>query len=130
MYVVFDLSTANTIRIVCLFPDKQSPIIYTAIEKNIALLSVYDAALTAVGVDTRAVEGIGVVVGVGTFTSTRIAATVANAIGYAAHIPVCAVSLEEAEAYSTVHARLAAVPVGEYISATYSGDPRIGTMTL
>lgn len=70
--------------------------------------------------------GIMVVVGVGGFTSTRIATVVANTFGYVLQIPLLAVSLDEAEDPQKLIFRLLKQPTGQYISAIYSGEANIG----
>ena len=70
--------------------------------------------------------GIMVVVGVGGFTSTRIATVVANTFGYVLQIPLLAVSLDEANDPQKLISKLLKQPVGQYISATYSGEANIG----
>ena len=70
--------------------------------------------------------GIMVVVGVGGFTSTRIACVVANTFGYVLQIPLLAVTLEESKEPQKLIAKLLSQPVGQYISAIYSGEANIG----
>lgn len=87
--------------------------------------------------------GIAVVVGVGGFTSTRVACVVANTFAYVLQIPVLAVkppslprrgtqgrSITDAtsgkiDVQKLIH-KLLKQPKGQYISATYSGEVNIG----
>lgn len=70
-------------------------------------------------------QGIGVVVGQGSFTATRLAATLANALAFALQIPVVAGSgTKEAE----WRERFANPPLQRYILPAYSGPPvRLGS---
>lgn len=94
--------------------------------KNIELLSVLHEALQESSVDQKAITGIAVLVGVGTFTSTRLAVTVANTFAYANQIPVVTVTVAQKDNFAGMEDMLAAATPGQFISATYSGDPRIG----
>lgn len=75
------------------------------------------------------VEGIAVLVGVGAFTSTRIATTVANTWAYSQKIPVIVVGLEEVSDLAALEQKLSQTEPGILISATYSGEPNIGKPT-
>lgn len=68
-------------------------------------------------------RGIAVRVGVGRFTATRIAVVFANTLGYALRIPVSAVHDQDPKSAFKI---LLAAPVGKYITAEYSAEPRLG----
>ena len=72
------------------------------------------------------VGGIMVVVGSGSFTSTRVACVVANTFGYVLKIPLLAISKEQAQYPQKLISELLKQPRGQYISATYSGEANIG----
>ena len=71
------------------------------------------------------IEGIFVVVGIGSFTSTRIATVVANTFAYALQIPLLAIQENEIDKVQGLIPKLLSQPKGQYISATYSGEPNI-----
>ena len=86
------------------------------------LLSLVDDLLKKMEIGLSDLQGIAVVVGVGKFTATRIATTVANTLALTLKIPVLGV-----EAFSdNIGSRLAQTPVGIYISAQYSAPANIG----
>lgn len=93
---------------------------------NKEILFFIDELLKDQRVDKKDVQGIAVVVGAGTFTGTRLAVTIANTFGYALQIPLLAISEQEAEDPQALIPRLLSRPKGEYLSATYSGEPRVG----
>lgn len=93
---------------------------------NRDLLLSIDSFLEASNLSVHDVEGVAVLVGVGAFTSTRIATTVANTWAYSQKIPVVAVSLEEAIDLAVLEQKLSQTEPGIFISATYSGEPNIG----
>lgn len=66
--------------------------------------------------------GLAVVIGKGKFTATRIAVTVANALAYALKVPVLTVD----GWVENLHDRIVEMPVGQYVSAKYSGEANIG----
>lgn len=92
---------------------------------NRELLSCVDDFLQEKKLDKKAVQGIMVVVGAGGFTSTRIATTIANSFGYVLQIPLLAIAKEQADEAQSLIPRLLNQPKGQYISATYSGEPNI-----
>ncbi|MFA6105388.1 MAG: hypothetical protein WC725_02190 [Patescibacteria group bacterium] len=69
------------------------------------------------------VEGMAVRVGVGRFTATRLACTFANVLAYSLQIPVIAV---EGDDLGEIVKKLKNTQIGQYISAVYSAEPRIG----
>ncbi len=85
--------------------------------------------LEASNLSVQDVEGIAVLVGVGAFTSTRIATTVANTWAYSQKIPVIAVGLDEIGDLAVLEQKLSHIESGILISATYSGEPNIGKAT-
>lgn len=93
---------------------------------NRELLMTIENFLQANTLGVQDVEGIATVVGVGSFTSTRIATTVANTWAYAKNIPILAIQAEEADDLILLEKKLTAASAGIFISATYSGEPNIG----
>lgn len=94
--------------------------------KNRTLLVAIDTFLQKQDTALANIEGIAVIVGEGSFTSTRIAVTVANTVAYARHIPVVAVTKEQSKDIPELMALFETTSAGTYISATYSGEPNIG----
>lgn len=93
---------------------------------NRELLAVIDDFLTANNLSIQDIEGVATVVGVGSFTSTRIATTVANTWAYAKNIPILAVQAEERADLTALEQKISQTSPGIFISATYSGEPNIG----
>lgn len=72
------------------------------------------------------ITGIGVVEGVGGFTSTRIATLVANTFAYTLNIPVIGISEEQfAHPDKTIIEACAKQSPGALLHPTYSGEPNI-----
>lgn len=71
-------------------------------------------------------KGIMVVVGSGSFTSERIGCVVANTFAYVRQIPLLAISIEDVDRVQELIPKLLKQPKGQFISATYSGEPNIG----
>lgn len=93
---------------------------------NRELLATIETFLIANNLSVQDVEGLAVVVGVGGFTSTRIATTVANAWAYAKNISVLAVKADEITDLASLEQKFLQTLPGIFISATYSGEPNIG----
>lgn len=70
--------------------------------------------------------GIMVVVGVGGFTSTRVACVIANTFAYVLQIPLLAIKHNEIEKVQKLIPKLLKQKPGHYLSATYSAEPNIG----
>ena len=87
------------------------------------LLGAISVFLKEFDLSVQDIAGIVVVVGKGHFTGTRIAVTIANIFAYARQIPI--LSVKEYDNYTWLEALKKATP-GQYISAEYSTEPRVG----
>lgn len=123
MFLLFDLSQKTNLHL-ALFDE--STIVHSQTEGiNRELLSCVDTFLKEQHLNTKDVQGIMVVVGAGGFTSTRIATTVANGFAYALQIPLLAITQDQMDKVQQLIPQLLKQPKGQYISATYSGEPNI-----
>lgn len=135
MYLLIDLSSRDSIHL-ALF-DEYS--LKEAHEKGVnrELLFCIDRFLRQTGVLKEDVHGIMVVTGAGGFTSARIATTVANTFAYILYIPLLAIIQEQVSSIQRLIPELLKIEKdcllklegqrsGQYISATYSGEPNIG----
>jgi len=128
MYLLIDTSERDTINL-ALFDSTQ--IVFKSFSgRNRELLSCIDKLLDNKGIRSkekglRQIGGIMVVVGSGSFTSTRIATVVANAFAYARQIPLLAVQKNDIPKMQGLIPKLLKQKVGRYISATYSAEPNI-----
>lgn len=120
MYVRLDLSVRNQVTVQRLAPAAE---VVVAVPHAQALGVIADA-LTQWGVTPADVQGIAVVVGVGAFTATRVATTIANAWAYVHGTPVIGVGPDEVLTEDEIVARCKQAP--RFLSATYSGAPAIG----
>ena len=124
MYLLIDPSQKDTIHL-ALFDEKKR-FDKSLDGRNRELLFCIDEFLTKHKLPKEEVLGIAAVVGEGGFTSTRLSVTVANTFSYALQIPVLTVGLEEVTDTQSMIEKLKKQPDGQYISATYSGEPNIG----
>lgn len=88
-----------------------------------ALLRSLESLLAEQRLTPSDLSGIAVRVGEGSFTATRIAVTAANTLAYSLKIPVIAVKTVDLEEVASL---LKNTPVGQYATALYSAEPRIG----
>ncbi|MCX6780216.1 MAG: hypothetical protein NT034_03490 [Candidatus Magasanikbacteria bacterium] len=86
------------------------------------MLEVLNDYCATIGQAINDIEGLAVVVGVGRFTSTRVATTVANALALSLNIPVLAID----QFSENLNEQLSQTPKGIYISARYSAPAHIG----
>lgn len=123
MYLLIDLSSRDDLHL-ALF-DEQSIFEEHYEGKNRKLLLCMDRLFATRHLRKEEIQGIMVVVGAGGFTNTRIGTTVANAFAYAYHIPLLAVTVDQVSDIQKLLPELLHQPRGQYISATYSGEPNI-----
>jgi len=122
MYLLIDLSEQNIIHLGLFDKD-------TLVEKNYEgqnreLLEAIASFFKKQKFKREKLGGIMVVVGAGGFTSTRIACVVANSFAFVLQIPLLAI--QKGDNVQELIPKLLKQPKGQYISATYSGEPNIG----
>jgi len=122
MYLLIDTSEKDKIDL-ALFDDKTIEHKFYSGRNRELLTCIHD--LLEVN-KVESISGIMVVVGAGSFTSTRVACVVANTFGYVLKIPLLAISTEQAKDPQKLISKLLKQPKGQYISATYSGEANIG----
>lgn len=88
------------------------------------LLEAIDNFFKKEEIQKESIKGIAVVVGVGTFSSVRIATTLANAWHFANSTPVKAISVEDVSELQLIAKEMN--QDSAYILPTYSGEPNIG----
>lgn len=92
------------------------------VKNNQDLLVCLDAFLSELKISLSAITVLGVVVGAGKFTGTRLAVTMANTLAYSLKIPV--ISLEKNfDQQAALELARAATP-GTYVMPVYSGPAR------
>lgn len=90
------------------------------------LLVSIESFLKSEGLSKKDIEGIVVVVGKGTFSSVRMAVTLANAWHYSLHIPILSISPDELSHLDICIDQLQSQKESGYILPQYSGPPNIG----
>lgn len=123
MYLLLDLSTRDEIALT-LF-DEQPFEHKTYSGRNRELLSFVHAFLEGAGKSHNDILGIAVIMQTGSFTSTRLAAVLANTWSFAKKIPVISVTKKQAEAFETMSIQLRE-STPHYIHASYAAEPSIG----
>lgn len=123
MFLILDISEANKIIFHYLL-DKKFVQRGFAVDRRDSILIYLDKLLKELDVKLKNIEYLGVVVGSGGFTSTRLAVTVANALAYALKIPVVGVA-KNWDADEVIK-KAKNTPVGQYLIPTYSGEANIG----
>lgn len=124
MFALFDLSQKD--RICLTLFDLNS-----VVKKNIDcinrdLLKEFDLFVKENKLTKNDIQGLAVVTGEGSFTSTRIGTTVANSFAFVNRVPVLAVDLASSLDTVTLVSKLKAETIGKYILPTYSGEPNLG----
>ncbi|MEK7131281.1 MAG: hypothetical protein AAB797_00915 [Patescibacteria group bacterium] len=92
--------------------------------KNKGILVCLEKLLSTLKLGLKDIKHLGVVVGVGRFTASRLGVTAANTLAFSLKIPVVALPKNFDQAYALKLAQSAVV--GKYIMPTYSGEARIG----
>jgi tRNA A37 threonylcarbamoyladenosine modification protein TsaB len=124
MYLFIDPSSPAHITLGLVFKDHTKDIIREG--KNRELLQVLVEALDSEQIAEGDIQGIAVLVGVGGFSSTRIASVVGNGFAYALQIPIIGVAKDTAISFGSLKSLCDSAPAGVYLSPTYSGEPNIG----
>ena len=125
MYLLIDMSVQDQIHLALFDTETRVDKIFKG--QNRELLFCIDELVKSRKYKAESdIKGIMVVVGAGSFTSTRIACVVANTFGYVLQIPLLAISVERVDKVKELIPVLSKQPKGQYISATYSGEPNIG----
>lgn len=120
MYLVIDNSIDNQVTLHAYLNTKW--VQGTIAMDGKSLLQVLSEYCLSLGKEIKDIAGIAAVVGVGRFTSTRVATTVANALALSLSIPVLAV-----DGFSeNINEELIKATKGIYISARYSAPANIG----
>ncbi len=125
MYLFIDPSRHESVRLVVLRADVEQEYIYQV--KNRELLHMIVDTLDREGESIGDIEGIVVLVGVGGFSSTRIASVVVNTLAFALRVPVASTTQEHIPTSTTVATFFGPESSTQYILPTYSGEPNIGT---
>ena len=121
MYLLIDNSSPEKIVLGLWLNNKMVQGFYDT--SGYILLAAIEDFLHQQNSEVKDLTGIAVLVGKGSFTSTRIAVTIANTLAYSLQIPVVAtVSFDEAGLMN----KIKNTPVGVLVSAVYSGEPNIG----
>ncbi len=92
------------------------------VKNNQDLLVSLDIFLSGLKMPLSAIAVLGVVVGVGKFTGTRLAVTMANTLAYSLKIPVISLEKNFDQQAALDLARVATV--GTYVMPVYSGPAR------
>ena len=103
--------------------DKNKIIIAKNKNSRRPLLAVLEASLKKHKKKISDITGMAVVVGLGRFTATRVAVTIANALSFAWKIPVASINAAD---YELAEKLLRKKCAGVYISAKYSGEASVG----
>jgi len=125
MYLLIDMSQQDKIHLALFGEQKRTDKTYEG--RNRELLFCIDKLVHSQKPKAKSeIDGIMVVSGEGSFTSTRIACVVANTFGYVLQIPLLAIKVEQVDNVKELIPELLRQPRGQYVSATYSGEPNIG----
>lgn len=96
-----------------------------AINKTDTLLLRLDQWLNKINKTKLDIQGLGVVVGKGRFTNTRVATTIVNTLGFALGVPVVGLTDSNFDFFVD---KIKEVSVGRYVSAKYGGEAHIGNV--
>jgi len=121
MYLLLDNSKAKEIILSLYLNNKWVQHIYSS--QEVSSLEAIDKCLNDESVALKDLKGLAVMVGVGSFTATRISVTIANTMAYALGIKVVAINkVDEVDLINKIES----ASVGVLVSAVYSGEPNIG----
>jgi len=126
MYVLVNASVRGEITFLLLMQDGTTKEARTYSGQNKDVMTALVQFFSDTNISKDDVRGIGLVEGVGGFTSTRIATLVANAFSYVQQLSVIAISQAEfASPTQVLIERFTAQTPGALLHPTYSGEPNI-----
>jgi tRNA A37 threonylcarbamoyladenosine modification protein TsaB len=124
MYLLIDLSEKKIIDLILFDENNDHHKQFPGFNKD--LLNTVGNFFKEIGITPKDLLGIAVIVGTGSFTGTRLAVTLANTFAYALKIKILTIKKEEKGDLLGIISKLKNKKAGEYVSATYSGEPNIG----
>lgn len=127
MYLHIDLSTHRVLAIALLSDAAEIVHEIRAEGRNVALLQTIGKVLAEANVARDTIRGVAIVQAAGGFTSTRLAAVVANGWHHEHGIPV--IGVEAGTSPQDIVNKLKVATPGIYLTAAYSGDPNINLKT-
>ena len=91
---------------------------------NRDVLFFIEKLLSTLKLNLQDIKSLGVVVGAGRFTASRLAVTTVNTLAFSLKVPVVALpkNFDEVTALELIKSAV----VGKYVVPTYSGEARIG----
>lgn len=122
MFVIFDSTSFDIIRFLFITKDQKKEYLVTA--KNREMLEHFSLALSKENKSLDDITGIAVLVAKGSFTSTRIAVTIANTLHYAKKIPVMGVLDCNDVSFDDLDTKFKQSK-DTYLHPIYSGEPNI-----
>lgn len=133
MYLFLDNSLDGQMLIYAGEGKKWQKFAYSTVKDSDGLLVVVEKTLQKLNKNVQQVKGLAVRVGVGKFTSTRIVVTLGNTLALTLNIPIVAVvshvgeegEVEEKALFGLAE-KIITQPIGQYVSAKYSGEANIG----
>lgn len=122
MFLAIDITPAEPV--ICIYHSGQwfERMVITNRPGN--MLTEIVAFMNELGASAADLQGVTARIGVGRFTSTRVATTIANTLAYALRIPV--IPWWSNETTEEIIARFSTRAVGQYILPTYSAPAHIG----
>jgi tRNA A37 threonylcarbamoyladenosine modification protein TsaB len=122
MFLIIDNSEEGRIILSFLLNNKFVQRIYKK-TKNPSALIYLEKLLFGLKLTLKDIKYLGVVVGAGRFTASRLAVTAANALAFSLKIPV--VGLPKNFNQTSVLKKIKSVRAGRYVLPKYSGEARV-----
>ena len=95
--------------------------------RNVNPIICLEKLLSGRKISLKDIKYLGVVVGAGRFTATRLAVTFANTLSFALKIPVFGLTENfYHDSAGSLLKKAQTAKVGQYVIASYSGEPRMG----
>jgi len=124
MYLFLDNSQEGELSFVIVYNEKKIRIfVWRGKKAERGPLFCFDELLQKKAVSFEKIRGLGVRVGVGRFTATRVATVFANTLGYFLKKPVVGLSVFDPGEFL---AKIKNSKPGVYVSAKYSAEANIG----
>ena len=124
MLIFLDSSEQSKIIFFVVYPNQEiESFIFQGKKADQGPLFCFDELIKKKKIILKKISGIGIKIGAGRFTATRIAVTFGNALSYFLQKPI--IGMEEFEVNDFLK-KIKKVKKGLYLSAKYSGEANIG----
>ncbi len=124
MYLFLDNSAEDNLFFIVVNRDKKNKkFLFKKKKARQGPLFCFDEMIKTKKINLKDIQGVGVLIGSGRFTATRIGVTFGNTLSYFLHCPIVGLEIFDIDEFLS---KIKKNKTGIYLSAKYSADANIG----